>query len=196
MTATGLNPFLDFQSFSLQSLARTFLRANLELHPGRNGHRAAGVDFAPCTRTAELGHALCSLVLGLVGDRGASPVRHWFQALSVSDQTVRDHAAGTWALYIFAGWAMIATAGLVRLGFGFWRLRQLRKSCVPVDITTLDPPAAKDLGRVRFAEETDALRIRSAARTHGDRVHQAAGRYPGVGNERTFNAGIKHDSVA
>ena len=45
----------------------------------------------------------------------------------------------SWALYIFAAWLLIAAAGLFRVGLGFWQLRQLRKSCVPVDRATLDP---------------------------------------------------------
>lgn len=45
----------------------------------------------------------------------------------------------SWALYIFAGWLLIAAAGLVRVGVGFWHLHRLRKSCVPIDIATLDP---------------------------------------------------------
>ena len=39
----------------------------------------------------------------------------------------------SWALYIFAAWFVIAAAGLIRIGVGFWRLRQLRKSCVRID---------------------------------------------------------------
>jgi len=45
----------------------------------------------------------------------------------------------SWALYIFTGWLLIAAAGLFRVGLGFWQLHQLRKSCMPVDRSTLDP---------------------------------------------------------
>ena len=51
----------------------------------------------------------------------------------------------SWALYIFSGWLLIATAGLVRIGVGFWRLRQLRKSCTPIDPEALDPLLRKTL---------------------------------------------------
>ncbi len=52
---------------------------------------------------------------------------------------------GSWALYIFAAWLLMAAAGLLRVGLGFWHLRRLRKSCVPVDIATLDPVLGKTL---------------------------------------------------
>lgn len=50
-----------------------------------------------------------------------------------------------WALYIFAGWLLVALAGLFRVGIGFWHLRRLRTSCVPVDVAALDPVVQKTL---------------------------------------------------
>ena len=50
-----------------------------------------------------------------------------------------------WAFYLFAAWLLMAGAGLVRIGVGFWRLRQLRKSSVPVDAAALDPLLRKTL---------------------------------------------------
>ncbi|MBZ5650010.1 MAG: M56 family metallopeptidase [Acidobacteriia bacterium] len=52
---------------------------------------------------------------------------------------------GSWALYIFAAWLLMAAAGLLRVGLGFWHLHQLRKSCVPVDVARLDPVLKKTL---------------------------------------------------
>ena len=46
---------------------------------------------------------------------------------------------GSWAFYIFAAWLLMAAAGLFRVGLGFWHLRRLRETCVPVDVATLDP---------------------------------------------------------
>lgn len=43
-----------------------------------------------------------------------------------------------WALYIFAGWSLVAALGLLRIALGFWHLRRLRQSCIPVDVATLD----------------------------------------------------------
>lgn len=59
---------------------------------------------------------------------------------------------GSWALYIFAVWLLIAAAGLLRVGIGFWHLHRLRKSCAPVDVATLDPLLQKTL------EEFDSAR--------------------------------------
>jgi len=52
---------------------------------------------------------------------------------------------GSWALYIFSAWLLMAAAGLLRVGLGFWHLHRLRKSCVPVDVATLDPVLRKTL---------------------------------------------------
>jgi hypothetical protein len=52
---------------------------------------------------------------------------------------------GSWALYIFAGWLVMALAGLIRVGIGFWHLRQLRKSCTLSDGADLDPVLRKTL---------------------------------------------------
>ncbi len=51
----------------------------------------------------------------------------------------------SWALYIFLLWLIIAAAGLLRVGLGFWQLRRIRKSCVPVEVATLEPLLAKTL---------------------------------------------------
>lgn len=45
---------------------------------------------------------------------------------------------GSWALYIFAGWSLIAAAGLFRVCVGFWHLHRLRKTCSPVEVSVLD----------------------------------------------------------
>ena len=52
---------------------------------------------------------------------------------------------GSWALYIFAAWLLLAAAGLLRVGIGFWHLHRLRKGCVPVDVAALDPVLRKTL---------------------------------------------------
>lgn len=62
----------------------------------------------------------------------------------------------SWANYIFVGWALIATAGLVRIGVGFWRLRQLRKSCRPIDPAALNPQLRETLRKT--LEEFDSPR--------------------------------------
>jgi beta-lactamase regulating signal transducer with metallopeptidase domain len=45
---------------------------------------------------------------------------------------------GSWAVVIFVVWAVIASAGLAKVAFGFWQLRRLRRSCSVVDSAGLD----------------------------------------------------------
>lgn len=52
---------------------------------------------------------------------------------------------GSWALYLFAAWGILATWCLLRVGVGLWHLRSLRKSCVPVDPSQLDPRLSETL---------------------------------------------------
>ncbi|MFZ0419293.1 MAG: M56 family metallopeptidase [Candidatus Sulfotelmatobacter sp.] len=46
---------------------------------------------------------------------------------------------GSWAVEIFVIWAVIAAAGVAKIGFGFWQLQRLRRSCAVVDPASLDP---------------------------------------------------------
>lgn len=74
---------------------------------------------------------------------------------------------GSWALYIFVAWLLIAAAGLLRVGIGFWHLHRLRKSCVPVDAATLDPLLRRTLEEFEAARGvqlcvSDQLRVPTA----------------------------------
>jgi beta-lactamase regulating signal transducer with metallopeptidase domain len=46
---------------------------------------------------------------------------------------------GSYAADIFVVWALLAAAGLAKIGFGFWQLRRLRQGCSVIDSATLDP---------------------------------------------------------
>jgi beta-lactamase regulating signal transducer with metallopeptidase domain len=46
---------------------------------------------------------------------------------------------GSYAAEIFAIWALIAFAGLAKIGFGLWQLCRLRQSCKVMDSASLDP---------------------------------------------------------
>jgi beta-lactamase regulating signal transducer with metallopeptidase domain len=46
---------------------------------------------------------------------------------------------GSWATYLFATWALIAAMGLLRVGVGLWHVRGVRKDCVEIEATSLDP---------------------------------------------------------
>ena len=62
-----------------------------------------------------------------------------------------SHAAITvaesWALYLFAAWALIAGWSLLRLVRAVWHLHTLRQSCDPVDPRHLDPLLQETLRR-------------------------------------------------
>jgi len=46
---------------------------------------------------------------------------------------------GSWAVDLFVLWLVIASVGLAKIGFGFWQLRKLRKSCTKLDCDSLPP---------------------------------------------------------
>ena len=46
---------------------------------------------------------------------------------------------GFWAMDIFVVWAIIAGAGLAKIGISFWQLRRLRRNCVKIDSASLHP---------------------------------------------------------
>ena len=50
-----------------------------------------------------------------------------------------------WALTLFTIWLLTASLALLRLAFGFWRLRGLLRSCVPVSEAQLDPAVTQFL---------------------------------------------------
>lgn len=73
-------------------------------------------------------------LLGHVDPRGAGLVRPPEIALPAS-----------WAIYLFAGWAILAAVGVLRVGIGLWHVRRLRQSCAPVDLEMVDPLLRKTL---------------------------------------------------
>jgi beta-lactamase regulating signal transducer with metallopeptidase domain len=59
-------------------------------------------------------------------------------AITVSD---------SWAIYLFAAWAIVASWFLIGVARSFLRLRALRGSCTPVEVSTLDPVLQETLRR-------------------------------------------------
>jgi beta-lactamase regulating signal transducer with metallopeptidase domain len=45
----------------------------------------------------------------------------------------------SWATVLFMGWFLLAMLALVRVGFGLHRIRELRRSCVPLALESFDP---------------------------------------------------------
>jgi len=68
-------------------------------------------------------------------------------AASGTELTQRSEISlpASWALYVFAAWALMAFVGLLRVAVGFWHLQRLRENCVPVDLAALDPLLQKTL---------------------------------------------------
>ncbi len=142
----------NLQSFDLQSSAQVFssrmfnsvaegigiaLLGWIVLHAW--GRQNSGTRFAVWF-SALIGIA----ALPMLGHFGSSEAR-----MPLHSQIILP---ASWALYIFFAWLIIATAKLVRIGVGFFRLRTLRKSCQPIDRAILDPLPAKTL------EELDSVR--------------------------------------
>jgi beta-lactamase regulating signal transducer with metallopeptidase domain len=75
----------------------------------------------------------------------------------------------SWALYIFVLWAVVAVAGLIRVGAGFWHLHRLRKTCVGLEVAILDPLLQKTL------EEFDSSRTVAVCVSEQLRVPTAIG---------------------
>jgi Zn-dependent protease with chaperone function len=53
----------------------------------------------------------------------------------------------SWALYLFAAWAVIAGWSLLGVGRGLWHLHVLRKTCVPIEPELLDGQLRETLAR-------------------------------------------------
>jgi beta-lactamase regulating signal transducer with metallopeptidase domain len=51
----------------------------------------------------------------------------------------------SWAIYFLAGWGILAFWFSVRLGRAIWHLNALRKRCIPVDPSELDPVLQRTL---------------------------------------------------
>jgi len=51
--------------------------------------------------------------------------------------------SGRWALFVFLAWTLGASAAMVRLATGLWRLRRLRQSCTAIVVADLDPAVRK-----------------------------------------------------
>ena len=74
---------------------------------------------------------------------------------------------GSWALYSFAAWAVIAAFALVRVGRGLWKLHVLRRSFLPVDSDLLDSSLRATLqrhrgGRLVSLYESDHVQVPTA----------------------------------
>jgi beta-lactamase regulating signal transducer with metallopeptidase domain len=61
------------------------------------------------------------------------------QGIGGSFRTSMLTLPGSWALVLVGVWAVIASSLLSRVAVGLWRVMQLRRSCVAVDLKAVDP---------------------------------------------------------
>jgi len=64
---------------------------------------------------------------------------------------------GSVAIYLFLGWAIIACAGLLKIGFGFVRLRKLRQGCTVVEPESLHCDLRSTLNRLESSRRVVLL---------------------------------------
>jgi beta-lactamase regulating signal transducer with metallopeptidase domain len=124
------------------------------------------------------------LLLRLVGRRNSGTrFAVWFCALMAiaaapfvefSSPATALHASAAaitipreWSIYLFAAWASIAVIGLVRVGYGVWHLRAIRRSCQPINLADLDPKIVhtlEEFGAARRVElcTSEDLRVPTA----------------------------------
>ena len=102
---------------------------------------------------------------------------------------------GSWALYIFAAWLLIAAAGLLRVGIGFWHLHGFARVAYRsiLRCSTLDTRSClrNTLAEFDSPRAVTALRVRRAAGSDGHRVHQADGGHPLMDHAGTFCRGTE-----
>ncbi|HEX3819967.1 MAG TPA: M56 family metallopeptidase [Candidatus Sulfotelmatobacter sp.] len=91
---------------------------------GQNAATKYAIGFAALAAIALLP------AISLLSSRTALPASEVRPAITLPD---------SWAIYVFAAWAVIGTWFLIGVGRSFLRLRILRRSCTPVDLSTLDP---------------------------------------------------------
>ena len=101
----------------------------------------------------------------------------WFSALLAivavfgfrNSGTITPHPAlpeilipSKWAMYLFAGWAVLAGIALARVGVGLWHLGRIHRDSLPIDAGWLNAVAQSDLRAL--------LRARGASIRISDRV--------------------------
>lgn len=85
-----------------------------------------------------------------------------FVSLGSSSGVSRDAGAavtipGSWSVYLFAAWALVAAIGLARVAWGLWHLHSVRRSCAPVDPGALDPRVAETLAEFGAGRRVELL---------------------------------------
>ena len=73
---------------------------------------------------------------------------------------------GSWALFAFSAWALMASVAILRLVAGLWRLRVLRRSCSAIAAADLDPVVRRAVASIRASglaiATSDSMRVPAA----------------------------------
>jgi len=107
-------------------LIALFAWALLRLLPRQNSRTRFAVWFL-----ALLAVAVMPLFNGLI--------RHSIAATLLSRDTAAISLPTHWALFFFMAWTLTVCVMTARLVFGLWRLRELRRTCTPINPADLDP---------------------------------------------------------
>jgi beta-lactamase regulating signal transducer with metallopeptidase domain len=129
---------IDLRTFDLQSLAQVSSERMLNCAVEGIGIALLAWVLLRALGQRNSGTRFVVWFSALLGIAGLPFFGSW--ASSGAQATVRSSITlpGSWALYMFASWALIAAAGMVRIGIGLWHVQRLRKRCTPIDVTTLD----------------------------------------------------------
>jgi len=71
-----------------------------------------------------------------------------------------------WASYLVFAWLVAACVAILRVAIGIFRLRELRKSCQPVDASTLDPSIRQTLAELNAAKSFASRPVTLATSDH------------------------------
>jgi beta-lactamase regulating signal transducer with metallopeptidase domain len=93
-----------------------------------------------------------------------------FSSLRVSEVHLPAH----WAGYLFIAWLGLAAVGLARLLAGLWHLREMRRSCVPVNAAELDAAIVATMSELNGARGFGSRRV-TLASSERARVPSALG---------------------
>ena len=145
MTAAALLQFVDLQTLDIQSFAQLSSARMLNSIAEGIGIALLAWILLRALGRQNSGTRFAVWFLALVGIAALPLFGHFGSSGAEMAKRSGITMPLSWAVYIFAGWLLIAAAGMIRIGVGFWHLRQLRKSCVRIDAAGLDPLLRKTL---------------------------------------------------
>jgi beta-lactamase regulating signal transducer with metallopeptidase domain len=101
-------------------------------------------------------------VVGLAAIGGSLlPAEFPFAAISQNATLAvsQIHLPAHWAGYLFIAWVVIASLGMARLAAGLWHLREVRKTCAPVNVMQIDPAIASTMETLNAEQSLGSRRV-------------------------------------